>query len=115
MGAATRAAAVLVVAVVFAAGAAARQIDDDAGPNRNLLQQRLDCTRVHRACSVCRSQRIKGSLKTELVCSQCRSECCGKRLDRKAALAAHLPTLCRLRHACRRLEAPQGRLRQDLR
>lgn len=76
MGAATRAAAVLLMVAVVAAGATARDLDGSSG--RSLLQQRLDCTRVHRGCSTCRSQRIKGSVKTELVCQQCRSECSGE-------------------------------------
>lgn len=43
----------------------------ETGGQRRLLQQRLDCTRVHRACGSCRNQRIKGSTKTETVCSAC--------------------------------------------
>jgi len=32
----------------------------------------LDCTRVHRACNVCRNQRIPGTKRTDTVCSSCR-------------------------------------------
>jgi hypothetical protein len=45
--------------------------EEEAETGRSLLQRTLDCTKVHRACSACRNQRIKGTKKTETVCSTC--------------------------------------------
>jgi hypothetical protein len=47
--------------------------EDEVETGRSLLQRTLDCTRTHRACKTCRNQRIKGTKKTETVCSTCES------------------------------------------
>jgi hypothetical protein len=56
--------------VAFVGAASARALNDEATFGRGLLQT-LDCTKVHKACSTCRNQRIPGTKQTELVCSTC--------------------------------------------
>jgi hypothetical protein len=67
------AAAVLLLLCSTAALASARPMldGDEHLQGRDLLQTRLDCSRVHRGCATCRNQRIKGTRRTEMVCSTC--------------------------------------------
>jgi len=47
--------------------------EEEAETGRSLLQRALDCTKTHKACLTCRNQRIKGTKKTETVCSTCKA------------------------------------------
>lgn len=60
--------------LLCAAAAQARVlVEEEEAAGRSLLQRTLDCSKVHRACQTCRNQRIKGTKKTETVCSTCKT------------------------------------------
>jgi hypothetical protein len=70
------AAFLLLVLVVGCQATLSIAYEDDNGSanstSRSLLLQRTwECSKVHRACVSCRNQRVKGTKKTENVCTAC--------------------------------------------